>query len=193
MQLTFRFGRSLLLLSFLCLGGQTVAEILPVRFVISAELVAGALQGQGLSVLTSQLEVPTGLTASVAQPELRLTGSELLPNRRLRLRLTCVHAEDCHAFFVLAREVDITASVPPAVRVPSAANRSALQDSAGSRLLAGQRITLLLTDAHMQITIPVMAIDSGAPGSEIRVSSLDRKRTFQATVLDPRTVRSELP
>ena len=57
----------------------------------------------------------------------------------------------------------------------------------------GDHAVLLLEDSHMRITLPVIAIDSGRVGGEVRVSSLDRKTTFRAIVLESGAVRGDLP
>ena len=56
-------------------------------------------------------------------------------------------------------------------------------------ITVGAHITLELTDPQMHIHLPAIAIDTGAPGTDIRVASLDRKHTWRGTVLDANTVQ----
>ena len=60
-------------------------------------------------------------------------------------------------------------------------------------LRPGEHAVLLLEDKQMQITLPVLSIDGGALGSTVRVSSLDRKKVFVATVVAMQVVRGALP
>ena len=45
----------------------------------------------------------------------------------------------------------------------------------------------------MRISVPVISIDSGGIGKDVRVSSLDRKITYQATVVNAQVVQGSLP
>ena len=123
-----------------------------------------------------------------------MTTAELLPDSRLRVRLACAQASECQPFLA-------TVTVP--TKTGALENISALRSSFPSHvpigtvhslgLRAGQRAILLMEDEHMRIALPVISIDSGAVGSEVRVSSVDRKQLFRGTVLSAQTVRGSLP
>lgn len=164
------------------------------RVPLTGAAVAAMLAQTGLRVDANQIELPGSLSTATANPQLHVTGAELLPEGPLRVRLACREARDCQPFLATIR----SASAPEAM-----ANFTGLQKSLQTtssprsiavteRVLAGQHATLLLEDIHMRITVPVLVIDSGAPGTEVRVSSLDRKQIFRAVVADAGTLRGTL-
>jgi len=57
----------------------------------------------------------------------------------------------------------------------------------------GSHVTLELSDRQMHIQLQGIAIDTGEPGHEIRVASLDRRHTYHGIVVDPTTVKGDLP
>jgi len=59
-------------------------------------------------------------------------------------------------------------------------------------ITVGARITLQLTDAQMRIQLPAVAMDTGAPGTEVRVTSADHRHTYRGVVIDADTVKGVL-
>ncbi len=164
------------------------------RVPLTGATVAAALTGAGLHVEGSQIELPGALATTNTDPQLRVTGAELLPDGRLRVRLACRQAGECQPFMATLRSSGPEAmagllSLRRSLQPPSAAHSNGNTD----RLIAGQHATLHLESTHMLITVPVVAIDSGAPGTEVRVSSLDHKQLYRAVVADAGTVRGALP
>ena len=164
------------------------------RVPLTGASVAAALAGTGMQVDASEVELPDSLTAAAGEPQLHVTGAELLPDRRLRVRLVCGQPGTCQPFFATVRSASAAGDAAWLTGLPGATSPGAPRPpNPGGRLLAGGHATLLLEDGHMRITVPVLAIDTGAPGAEVRVSSLDRKQTYRAVVADAGTVRGTLP
>ncbi len=164
------------------------------RVPLTGATVAAALTGAGLPVEGRQIELPGALATTNTDPQLRVTGAELLPDGHLRVRLACRQAGECQPFMATLRSSGPEAmagllALRRSLQPPSAAHSNGNTD----RLIAGQHATLHLESTHMLITVPVVAIDSGAPGTEVRVSSLDRKQLYRAVVADAGTVRGALP
>lgn len=164
------------------------------RFPLTSMTVTTALGAAGLNVTPSQIALPLQLTTESANPILHVTGAELVSTSRLRIRLACDSSRDCLPFFAL---VDIK-STNPGLRFISSMHSSSTPDlpirtGTASAIQAGQHAMLLMEDDHMQISVPIISIDSGAIGKEVRVSSLDRKITYQATVISGQVVRGILP
>jgi flagella basal body P-ring formation protein FlgA len=162
---------------------------------IIAQSVSAVLATAGVFSEASQIELPPFLHTTSLQPTLKVTAAELLPNGRLRVRFACASSRECQPF---------VATLGAASSQKSSVDLAALRKSIGSentlptvgathRLLAGQHVTLLLEDDFMHIRVPALAIDSGLPGTEVRVSSLDRKQVFRGLVIDAATVRGTLP
>lgn len=185
-----------LLLSTPFLGqGIATGQAVPLaRVPLDAAVVAESLSAHGFPMNPSNIELPLGLTALEAKPNLKITSADFLPHGGVRLRISCTPAADCQPFFA---NIHTAAAVKDLQAFASQLNHTATAfvgaESPSSHLVAGSRITLLLEDLRMRILLPVVAIDSGYPGSEVRVSSLDRKQTFRAVVADGQTVRGTIP
>jgi flagella basal body P-ring formation protein FlgA len=163
------------------------------RFPLTAATVAAALQKAGLPVAAAQIDLPGSLSATAEHPELRITNAELLADGRLRVRLACRPQGQCLAFLAT---VHLSGAESGLAGV--AALNATVQDAApvhaerGPGLQAGRQTTLLMRDGKMLIELPVIAIDSGVTGEEVRVSSLDRKQTFRGVVTREQTVEADL-
>ena len=48
------------------------------------------------------------------------------------------------------------------------------------------------TYAQMRIQLPAVAVDTGAPGTEVRVTSADHRHTYRGVVVDADTVKGVL-
>lgn len=187
-------SRCALAAAFCLAGGLPLCAQTPGRFPLSAVAVAAALTRTGLPVEAAQIELPGALSATTPEPQLRITSADLLPDGRLRLRVSCRQAGDCQPFLAAVRLPSEQQSMASLENLQKAlATDTPARRSSVDRLLAGQQATLLMENAHMRITIPVIVIDSGTPGSEVRVSSLDRKQIFRGVVADPGVVRGVLP
>lgn len=184
----------------LCFSGNSAPGQAPLRarVPLNATMVANALSAQGFPVDPSRVELPSGLSTVGVKPQFRVDTAELLPEGRFRIRLSCAQVGECLPFVVTVQTTSSSgglhdlAALQGHITAPTTPRASPGQRIA-VHLLAGSRATLLMEDIHMRIAVPVIAIDSGLPGEEVRVTSLDRKQTFRAVVADARTVKGELP
>lgn len=164
------------------------------RYPLAPATVAAALEKAGLPLTLAQLDLPGALSATSATPELRVTNAELLADGRMRVRLACRERGQCQPFLAT---VALHATDNPLAGVASL--NASLHEAPtalsgrGPGLQAGQHVTLLMEDEHMRIALPVIAIDSGKAGAEVRVSSPDRKKTFRGIVAGDGVVRGYLP
>lgn len=194
LQYTFRVRWQL---GLVLLGAITAAsgraQTAQPRVPVTPDMVATALSRQGLAVSADQLEMPVQLTAA-GVPDLQVTKAELIAPQKLRVRLTCAAAAPCQPFLALVRLHSIAAGLHELSQLQATpSTQTAGRTVYSDRLLAGQHVTLLMEDAHMRIRLPVIAIDSGAHGAEVRVASLDRKQNYRGVVEDAGTVRGALP
>lgn len=173
------------------LQAQTPGE----RFPLTGAVVAAALNRTGLAVVATQIDLPSPLSAATKEPQLRVTMADLLPDGRLRVRLACQQTGDCMPFLATVRLPSAPESLTAMANLQKTVKTAStpIHPAATGHLLAGQHATLLMEDNRMRIALEVISIDSGVPGSEVRVSSLDRKQTFRAVVVDAGTVRGTLP
>ncbi len=187
-------ARVLIAVVALCAARLAAGQEQPGRFPLTAAAVIRALQRAGVPVDMVHLQMPQNLTANSNQPSLQIAGAELLSDGGLRLRISCERVAECQPFFVdtagKGHETDLVtlASLRPTLPGPetrNAPNRAVLR--------AGAQVQMLLEDERMRISIPVVTIDTGTVGAEVRVSSLDHKQTFRAFVVSAAVVRGVLP
>lgn len=163
-------------------------------FPLNSDAVVAALRVAGVSITPSQVHLPVQITVNSPRPMLIVSGAELLADGRMRVRLVCNPAHECIPFFAsidlgqgnraLKAVASLSSSSHPDLPI-STAGRPALRP--------GEHTVLLMEDDHMRIALPVISIDSGAIGSEVRVSSLDRKRVYRGVVLSSQAVQGDVP
>ncbi len=162
------------------------------RPAIPPSAVAATLAQAGLSVPEARLHLPGSLSSETDTPELKITAAEQRANGSLSVRFACRSAVECMPFFVTVDPADDRPALAAFAERMLAQHQAAGTSSARSDRAAvaiGAHVTLQLTDAQMRIQLPAVAIDTGAPGAEVRVASLDRKHTWRGVVIDATTVR----
>ena len=162
------------------------------RFEVTSAAVADLLQHAGLAVSAQQVRLPSGLSANT-KPDLQITGAEALPDGRLRVRVSCGSGRACIPFLGTVNLQGSSALSAAAALNSSVHPESPINASSLPLLRVGEHTMLLMEDDHMRILIPVLSIDSGGVGTEVRVSSLDRKQMFRGTVVSSYVVKGRLP
>ena len=154
----------------------------PIRYPVSPVAVAAALTAAGLPTSAAQLRMSIPLYATTPSPELHIRSAEPRPDASLRLRVVCSNPVECMPFFA-----SIEGAANAASLAVFAAQPAPPRPAAG--VAVGAHVTLELADRQMRIHLPAVAIDTGAPGAEVRVASLDRKHTWRGVVVDAGTVK----
>ncbi len=164
------------------------------RPLLSVNSVVLTLRNAGLTVDAQQVAIPSGLTAAEEQPALAVESAELQRDRSLRIRIACVHHADCSPFYATITLSSQGAGMAAleALR-PATAQAEPTPARTTAVIRPGEQTSLLLEDRQMRISLPVIAIDSGSVGTEVRVVSLDHKTTFRTVVVSPTLVRGVLP
>lgn len=162
------------------------------HFPVTAGQVAGALQKAGLGVTGLELELPGALITNLKEPVLQVTSTERSQHGRLRVRLVCRPPSECVPFLVTVAlgsndSAPILASLNSSLHGPLPIERTSAPE-----LRIGEQTTLLMQDQQMSIAIPVVAIDNGRSGAEVRVRTLDHKKVFRAIVISSQAVQGEL-
>ena len=168
-------------------AAQVPAGAVGARYAITATAVSAALAEAGLPVTEARLHLPGAVTAHADGASLKITAAEQRANGSLDVRFACRKPVACMPFFVA-----IDAWGDPAAMAAFAAHKWAAHEAAPAAeagIATGARVTLQLTDTQMRIQLPAVAIDTGVPGAEVRVASLDRKHTWRGVVVDAATVR----
>jgi hypothetical protein len=166
------------------------------RYPIANTDIAKELVVVGVNVNASQVHIPVGISATVASPKLEFVAAESMKDGQARLELRCAETSECLPFFATL-DVNDAARVSAEIRLKAGASATAsrptaLQMRAGSgsqtQLRVGSHAVLVIRAGHLDIHLPVMAIDTGAVGQQVRVCTLDRKKVFHGTVTAEGTV-----
>ncbi len=165
-----------------------------VKPLLSINSVVMTLRNAGLAVDAQQIAMPPGLIAAEEQPALTIESAELQPGGSVRVRLNCNTHTACRPFYVA---VSFPTTELSAEGLATLWLATAQAEPAPKRMTAvlrpGEQTSLVLEDRQMRINLPVIAIDSGSIGTEVRVVSLDHKTTFRTVVVSPTLVRGVLP
>ena len=167
------------------------------RYPITERDIARELNVAGIDVDASRVHLPVRMDAADASPKLEIVTAQPLRDSQLRLELRCPTTSECLPFLAML-DVDDANLVSAAIRLKigsantsrqQMASRGGIQvDEDRPKLKVGSRAVLEMRDGHMEIHLPVLAIDSGSVGQQVRVCTLDRKKVFQATVAGEGTV-----
>ena len=173
---------------------QASAQVGRARVPLTSVTVASAIEKAGVHVTPEQIDMPASVTADQDGPSLFASSAQLLNDGRIRLRMSCREAQSCLPFFATLR-MDNQAAALSALDILSSSSQAKLpmKKAKSNPSRPGEHATLLMTDRQMQIAVPVVFLDSGEVGREVRVSSLDHKKIFQAIVISDGVVRGQLP
>lgn len=183
----------------------------PARFPVMPEQVLLAMQGLDLPVAGVQLRLAAPVTATVAEPLLKIDFVSLGTGHEAMLRMACrVHTE-CLPFFA-------SAAWPTDAPMPDLLAKSASRNGSGfsghtpeprtkvfpdplagsssapvpPAIRAGGPATLLLEGGRIHIQIHVISAQNGRVGDTVRVTTPDRKQVYVAEVLTPELLKGEL-
>lgn len=153
---------------------------------ITPQQVAATVTGGGLQVSADEVSLLADVVATVPQPTLKLKSVSPAADHQVIARLECADARQCLPFMVVLN-VDRGA-------LASAAEASDGQPSRPQVPLvrAGSHAVLQLDGAHVHISIPVICLENGALGENIRVASLDRNQFYTVQVAENGVLRGTL-
>ncbi len=170
-----------------------IGQSSPPAFPLTNVAIAHALQTAGLDVSETQIQGPGQLFTTAASPVLDLDGAQAVDRHRLRVRLSCKTPHECLPFFVTVSLDSTTSAAVALASLRSSSHPDLPIRTSGPLLRAGDHVLLLMEDNHMQIAIPVVSIDTGTAGAEVRVTSLDHKKMFRGKVVGSGMVEGDIP
>ena len=177
-------------------SAATAQGLIGSRYPISGADIAKALSAVGVSVEASQVRVSSYMSAAIDSPKLEIVTAKPMGYNQVRLELHCATTAECLPFFatVDVKNADLISAKlqSKSVVATSTGHQAAGQIGAGlssqARLRVGSHAVLTIRDGHLDIHLQVVVMDTGAIGQEVRVSTLDRKKVFHATVTGEATV-----
>jgi Chaperone for flagella basal body P-ring formation len=180
----FRMPAVITLLAWLFVSGSA-AQGASVQNPFSQARVADALTQSGLRTSADQIQFLFAAGSAHRNARLHVVSTTKWIDGMRKAHLRCENTSECLPFYVIVRNKtghsnDASQAPEPAEIVTAAV------------LHGGQPTTLFLQSQTMQITLPVVCLQNGRPGDHIRVASLDRKRTYNAEVLESGVVKGVL-
>ena len=169
----------LIILQFLqVMPVAAVSEPSDSTFVVSPDQVARVLEHAGISATADRIQFLSTVRAKRPNTALRLRNADKWRESTLKVEIECADHRSCLPFYVL---VSGTTAVP---NITSAVGAHAPSSSTTHPLIrVGDRALLVFDDLNSRITVRVICVQSGDRGQTIRVVSADRKRFYQAEVI----------
>jgi hypothetical protein len=166
------------------------------RYLISETDIVKELGGSGITVDISQVHIPMHMTATIASPKLEIVTAEPVGDKHVRLELRCSTVAECLPFFATVDVKDpnaVISGIQSKAGLVAAVGHQTTGPMGGEpkdrqQLRVGTHAMLEIRDGHLDIHLQVLAIDTGTIGQQVRVSTLDRKKVFHATITGDGTV-----
>jgi hypothetical protein len=167
-----------------------------VRFAISEQRVAEALNAAGVPAMPSQVKFLSRVSSAVQNSDLEVMHVSTWGGETVKVELRCHDHRACLPFYVLLRNA----------RAAQAHGQSSTSQTASSQragtvvpiqatqviMRNGDPATLVFEDNALRITMPVICLESGGRGQKIRVVSTDHKRYFKAEIVQAGLLRASL-
>ena len=160
------------------------------RTPISRERILGALHSSGISILPEQMEELSGMTAAEPNPPLKVLSIDMLDGESDKVLLRCEHPSTCLPFYVL---VHWGRAENGSLR-PGRTEKPVRSDPRVENALvrSGRTVILLLEGEYIHMKLPVLCLQNGERGQQVRVISRDTKKRYVARVTGRGVVTSAL-
>jgi len=165
------------------------------RFPVTQQQVSHALLRRGVNVDVQQISLVASIVASKPDPELDIDSIQPFGDGRegqsiqSKVRVVCSKAGSCLPFYAIV-------TWPPGTSLSALASMdraaSFKSETPTISMRVGSNATLIVDTGQMRLRVPVISLQNGAIGSTIRVTSLDRKQTYNAVVVSPTLLTGSL-
>ena len=162
---------------------------------IKASQAVLALSAKGVDVSALQVSMAANVVANQPHPVLEALAvgprevtedSANASGVRIWVKLGCREAGVCLPFYVMvALPAGDNAPLIEGLRKAGNMTGVGMKHDGGVTMPAGAHATLVLEGSHSQIEIPVITLEPGMAGSEIRIATPDRRNFYRATVIGP--------
>ena len=168
-------------------GASVRADDAP-RTPISRERILGALHASGISILPEQMEELSGMTAAEPNPPLKVLSIDMLDGESDKVLLRCEHPNTCLPFYVLVH----WGKKGGAAARPGQRDKESAQQPGNLLVRSGRTVVLKLDGEYVHMTLPVLCLQNGGRGQQVRVISKDTKKRYLARVTGRGVVTSVL-
>jgi hypothetical protein len=159
--------------------GEKLATAPAVRVVGPSQGVIDAIALAGLPVSASQIEMLAGSGNAMGNVSVRVVSISDRTDGTAKVKLRCQDNHECLPFYVLVHGVDHMKVTNAAIPATAVLNTTPPPNV----IRGGDRAFLILETPDSRMSFPVICLQSGAPGQKIRVTSSDRKRSYDAEIV----------
>jgi hypothetical protein len=180
------------MLALLVAGAGTTARAQDAsRTPISRDCIVRALHSSGIPIPPEQMEELAGMTAAEPNPPLKVLSIDMLDADSDKVLLRCEHPNTCLPFYVLVHWGQLKDG---STSRPGQTYRKPAPEQRAANLLvrSGRTVVLMLEGEYIHMTLPVLCLQNGGRGQQVRVISKDTKKRYVARVTGPGVVRSVL-
>lgn len=158
------------------------------RTPISREAILSALHHSGIGIASAQMEQLSQMTAAEANPLLNVLSVDLLNSEADKVLLHCEHPNTCLPFYVLVHW-----GAPGEQATDRPGRTGGRPDRAEGLWVRSGRFAMLVLDGeYVHLTFPVLCLQNGGRGQQVRVISKATKKRYLARVIGPGLVTSVL-
>ena len=189
--MTLRVAKAFAIVTALLMAGTGTsarADDAP-RTPISRERILGALHASGISILPDQMEELSGMTAAEPDPPLKVLSIDMLDGESDKVLLRCEHPNTCLPFYVL---VHWGQRAGGSAARPERRDKESAQQPGNLLVRSGRTVVLRLDGEYVHMTLPVLCLQNGGRGQEVRVISKETKKRYVARVTGRGVVTSVL-
>jgi hypothetical protein len=154
------------------------------RTPISREQILSVLNSSGINIAPDQMELLSTVTSSEPKPRMKVISVDVLDGESDKVRLQCEQAS-CLPFYVLLHWGQ------PGRQTGSGTQPAPPPENMLVR--SGKAAVLVFEGDFLRMTLPVMCLQNGGLGQQVRVLNKETKKTYWARVTALGVVTSVLP
>jgi len=164
------------------------------RTPISRERILSALDASGIHITPDQMEQLSSVTAAEPKSRLKVVSVEVLDGESDKVRLQCEQPNTCLPFYVLLHwgRPGVGQSTLPGRQNARQDGRTTQPTLQPKDILvrSGKAAVLVFEADFLRMTLPVMCLQNGGLGQQVRVLNKETKRTYLARVTGQGVVTS---
>jgi hypothetical protein len=154
------------------------------RTPISRDWILSVLEASGIQITSDQMEELSSVTAAQPNPRLKVVSVDVLDGESDKVRMQCEQPNTCLPFYVLLHWAQSGRH--------NERTHSTLQPE-NMLVRSGKAALLVFEGDFLRMTLPVMCLQNGGLGQQVRVLNKETKKTYWARVTALGVVTSVLP
>jgi Chaperone for flagella basal body P-ring formation len=176
----------------LLLVTTTLANCLNAQSLVSTADVQHALSLRNVLIDVRQVDALPVLPKASESAQVAVEDARAWTGSTARIRLRCRTAGECLPFVTMVTWPSESAMRNAVQSLQASTVKSKTNVSDRILVKSGAKLTLLIDGDHSQISMPVVALQSGRAGQTIRVVSSDRSHFYSAQIVNREVVREAL-